>query len=193
MALLLAAFERSKFRYIPECSVEMHKQQPYVGRDVVRGGDPGGTSPQTPQDPLGPFRADRYISNTTRKTTALTQMIVLQLPPYHVASYYPALCCGSKRGFFLSLCPTKQEHNTKQQKYRKTLRAFAFASIKAGYHISLVCVCILTLNFQIRELTSFTSKNFTLLRQSNNILILECPLRLKSAFLKEYYLEETAH
>ena len=72
MALLLAAFERSKFRYIPECSVEMHKQQPYVGRDVVRGGDPGGTSPQTPQDPLGPFRADRYISNTTRKTTALT-------------------------------------------------------------------------------------------------------------------------
>ena len=41
MALLLAAFERSKFRYIPECSVEMHKQQPYVGMDVVRRGDPG--------------------------------------------------------------------------------------------------------------------------------------------------------
>ena len=62
MALLLAAFERSKFRYIPECSVEMHKQQPYVGMDVVRRGDPGGTSPQT----QGPFRANRYISNTTR-------------------------------------------------------------------------------------------------------------------------------
>ena len=41
MALLLAAFERSKFRYIPECSVEMHKQQPYVGMDVVSRGTQG--------------------------------------------------------------------------------------------------------------------------------------------------------